>query len=199
MLVSIVTKYYMNRGLKIPCLLYYHISTETNSVKEVDIKNCTSMLSMIWSISKIVSSYPNKMKIDKKSNEIILIYYVGYVTLNSVKPLYLTVNKVNGYIRGHNGSKYLTLVHTDKSKGARKMFKELWKKIKDLIDQQVIARTIMMKKYMKIRFTWWWFTSNDDLPLISVIIYWDVLMFYEVFFSPQVKPNVIISNKHGVY
>ena len=68
------------------------------------------------------------MKIDKKSNETILIYYIGYVTLNSVKPLYLTVNKVNECIRQHNGNKYLTLVHTDKSKDTRKMYKELWKK-----------------------------------------------------------------------
>ena len=68
------------------------------------------------------------MKIDKKSNETILIYDIGYVTLNRVKPLYLTVNKVNGCIRQHNGNKYLILVHTDKSKDTRKMYKELWKK-----------------------------------------------------------------------
>ena len=30
-------------------------------------------------------------------------------------------------------------------------------------------------------------------------IFWDFLLLYEIFFSPQVKRSVIISNKHGVY
>ena len=32
-----------------------------------------------------------------------------------------------------------------------------------------------------------------------VIIFWDILMFDEIFLSPQVRRNVIISNKHGMY
>ena len=31
------------------------------------------------------------------------------------------------------------------------------------------------------------------------IILWDFLMFYQIFVSPQVKRNAIISNKQGVY
>ena len=31
------------------------------------------------------------------------------------------------------------------------------------------------------------------------IIFWDILKFYEILFSPQVKRSVIISNKHGIY
>ena len=34
---------------------------------------------------------------------------------------------------------------------------------------------------------------------ILVIIFWDFLMFYQIFLSPQVKRIVIISNKHGIY
>ena len=34
---------------------------------------------------------------------------------------------------------------------------------------------------------------------ILVIIFWDFLMLYQVFFSPQVKRIVIICNKHGIY
>ena len=30
------------------------------------------------------------------------------------------------------------------------------------------------------------------------LIFRDFLMFYEVFFSPQVKQSVIITNKHGI-
>ena len=32
-----------------------------------------------------------------------------------------------------------------------------------------------------------------------VIIFSDLLMFHQIFFSPQVKQSVIISNKHGIY
>ena len=31
------------------------------------------------------------------------------------------------------------------------------------------------------------------------IILWEFLMFYQIFVSPQVKQNAIISNKQGVY
>ena len=45
----------------------------------------------------IKSLNPNKIKIDEKSNETIFTYHISNVTLNSVKPLYLSTNKVNGY------------------------------------------------------------------------------------------------------
>ena len=31
------------------------------------------------------------------------------------------------------------------------------------------------------------------------IIFWEFLLFYQIFFSPQVQRSVIISNKHGIY
>ena len=38
-----------------------------------------------------------------------------------------------------------------------------------------------------------------NLPTILVILFWDFSMFYQMFLSTQVKRNVIISNKHGIY
>ena len=32
-----------------------------------------------------------------------------------------------------------------------------------------------------------------------MVIFWDLLIFYQILFSPQVKRSVIISNKHGIY
>ena len=55
----------------------------------------------------------NKIKTDEKSYKNILIYYVGFVTPNSVKPLYIINNTINGHIEESNGNKYLTLVHTN--------------------------------------------------------------------------------------
>ena len=61
----------------------------------------------------------------------ILIYYIGYRTINdlkyaklfSVNPLYLIFNKVNGYFEEINGNKYLTLVPTNESKEKTKNMK----------------------------------------------------------------------------
>ena len=38
-----------------------------------------------------------------------------YIKVNSVNPLYLIFNKVNGYFEEINGNKYLTLVPTNES------------------------------------------------------------------------------------
>ena len=31
------------------------------------------------------------------------------------------------------------------------------------------------------------------------IIFWEFLLLYQIFFSPQMQRSVIISNKHGIY
>ena len=37
------------------------------------------------------------------------------------------------------------------------------------------------------------------LPTIIFIIFWDFLMFYQIFLSPHVKQCAIIAYKHGIY
>ena len=53
------------------------------------------------------------------------IKYSKYVKIDSVNPLYLIFNKVNGYFEEINGNKYLTLVATNESKEKVKKFEEL--------------------------------------------------------------------------
>ena len=73
----------------------------------------------------------NKSKIDKKSYGYILIYYTGYmtvknlihITINSINPLSVIINKTNRYIEESNGNKYLMLVPTDERKGTLKSMK----------------------------------------------------------------------------
>ena len=58
----------------------------------------------------------------------ILIYHIEYmmgkdlsnVTINSISPFYLNINKINGYIEESNESRYLTLFPTDESKDTLK-------------------------------------------------------------------------------
>ena len=47
--------------------------------------------------------------LDEKSYEDILIYDVSYKILIGAKPLHIMFDKVNGFIRDYDGTKYLVL------------------------------------------------------------------------------------------
>ena len=93
-----------------------------NKIKDIVIKNHTFYV--FNDIINIKIFDPNNIKRDEKSYKNILIYYIGYlmiidskyVKINSVNPLYLISNKVNGYFEQINGNKYLMLVPTNESK-----------------------------------------------------------------------------------
>ena len=51
-----------------------------------------------------------------------------------------------------------------------------------------------IKKYLDFYPSVYLFASTT-----SLIIFWDFLMFYQIFFSPQVKQWTIITYKHGTY
>ena len=86
-------------------------------VREIDNKNRTHCF--LDDITNIKDLDANKIKIDEKSYKNTPIYYVGYVTSNSVKPLYLA----NEYIE-KNGIKCLTLIPTNKSKDTLKNYEK---------------------------------------------------------------------------
>ena len=69
------------------------------------------------------------------------------------------MNKINVYIEVNNGTKYLTLVSTDESKGILKLYEELQNNIKGLIRSITNNLNNYDKKYMKIKFN-----SDDSLP-----------------------------------
>ena len=56
-------------------------------------------------------------------------------TVNNVNPLYLIINKINGYIEESNGNKYLTLVSTYESKDTWKSMKNYETKLEISLDQ----------------------------------------------------------------
>ena len=74
-----------------------------------------------------------------------------YVQINSVNPLYLIFNKVNGYFEEVSKSNYLTLVPTNESKERIKKYEELWSKIRYLIKSITKNSDDYDKKYMKIK------------------------------------------------
>ena len=86
----------------------------SNKVKDVDIKDRTYYF--FNDIINIKKSDQTSINIDEKSYRNILLYYIGYETtkdlkdskyvkINSVNPLYLIFNKVNGYLEEINGNK----------------------------------------------------------------------------------------------
>ena len=103
--------------------------------KEINIKMCRYYF--FDDLINIKNFDPNQIKIVKKSYKIIIIYYVGYITIknfsyvnvNSVNPLYIIINKIDGYIEEINANKYITLVSTDKNEDTLKKYTELWNKI----------------------------------------------------------------------
>ena len=56
-----------------------------------------------------------------------------YVKVNISNPLYLIINKVNGYFEEINRDTFLTLVLTNESKEIINKNGELWSKIRNLI------------------------------------------------------------------
>ena len=75
------------------------------SIKEINIKNRTYYT--FDDMINIKHFDPNLLRIDKKLYESIDIYYIGYITMkdyeyvkiNSVNPLYLIINEVDGYLK----------------------------------------------------------------------------------------------------
>ena len=69
------------------------------------------------------------------------IYYIGYVTkkpeykINSVNPLYLLINRIDGFIEEKEGDKYLNITLTDRNSEVLEKYSEVWNGIKDCIEK----------------------------------------------------------------
>ena len=164
----------------------------SNKIKDRDIKNHTYYF---FDDNINIKNFDlNNIKIDERSYRNILIYNTGYVNMmwcskyvkiNSVNPLYLVLNKVNGYFEEINGNKYLVLVPTNESKEIKK-YKELWIKIIDLIKSITTISDDYDKNYTKINFN-----LDDKFPLnkmieISTMKIVVTAVFHENKYYPQV-------------
>ena len=101
--------------------------------KKINIKNRTYYF--LNDMINIKDFDPSLIKIDKKSYENIGIYYIGYITIesisnseyiNSVNPLYLIIGDPDGYTEENNRNKYLTFASTNKNKKALEKYTKLW-------------------------------------------------------------------------
>ena len=81
------------------------------------------------------------LKLDKKTSMGLGIYYIGYVTkkpqwnVNSINPLYLMINIIDGSIEEKNGDKYLNIADTGRTSEVLKKYSDVWNRIKDCIEK----------------------------------------------------------------
>ena len=99
------------------------------TIKQISIKN--RMYYFHNDIIDLKNFDARLLKIDKKSYKDIGIYNIGYITkkkiddcknINSVNPLYLNINHVNGYIKEKSVSKYLAFDSSDENKELLKKY-----------------------------------------------------------------------------
>ena len=138
------------------------------------------------------------LKLDKKSYKDLDIYNIGYVTIkkigygydiNSVNPLYLRIDNVNGYIEEINGDKYLVFDVTYENKELLKrydnVFNRIMAKIREIDDDWLEYA----EDYIKIKFS-----SDDNLPLKKPLKFYNMTVTIRCVFSEDNKlyPQVFL-------
>ena len=83
-----------------------------NKLKELSIKNCPCHF--LGDIIKLEDFVFDNILINENSYENILVYDISLKILIGVKPLRIRFNKVNGFIRVYDGTKYLVLFGDEK-------------------------------------------------------------------------------------
>ena len=103
---------------------------------------------------------PKLLKLDKKTSMDIDIYYIGYVLkkdeykIDSVNPHYLLVHRIDGFIKGKEGDKYLNIASADRNSEVLKKYSEVWNGIKGCIGKINDSKSGEYEKdYMKIQFS----------------------------------------------
>ena len=99
------------------------------------------------------------------------IYYLGYVdkkpewNVNSLNPLYLMINRIEGFIEEKNGSKYLSIADSVKNNEILKKYNQVFNVIKYHIKKIDQSDGEYDKDYMKLRF------NTDDDILLNKMLY----------------------------
>ena len=69
---------------------------------------------LFWWHNKIKDFDVNSILIDEKSHDNTLLYNVSCKTLIGTKPLLIRFDKINGFIRVYDGTRYLVLFRHEK-------------------------------------------------------------------------------------
>ena len=133
------------------------------TTKQLNIKNRTNYF--YNDLINILNFEASNLKLNKKTSMGLDIYYIGYVdkkpecNVNSVNPLYLMTNRIDGFIEEKNGVKYLNISDTGKNREILKKYYQVFDGIKCHI-KKINDDSKYVKNYMKIKFN-----TDDDIPL----------------------------------
>ena len=159
------------------------------TTKQINIKNRTYYF--YNDIIDIKTFDSNNLKLDKKTYKDLDIYNIGYVTIkkigygydiNSVNPLYLHINNVNGYIEEINEDKYLVFDDTHENKELLERYDDVFNGIMNKITKIDDDWFEYSKEYMKIKFS-----SDDNLKLNKSLKFYNMTVTIRCEFSEDNK------------
>ena len=159
------------------------------TTKQINIKNRTYYF--YNDIIDIETFDSNMLKLDKKTYKNLDIYNIGYVTIkkigygydiNSVNPLYLHINNVNGYIEEINEDKYLVFDDTHENKELLERYDDVFNGIMNKITKIDDDWFEYSKEYMKIKFS-----SDDNLKLNKSLKFYNMTVTIRCEFSEDNK------------
>ena len=136
----------------------------------------------------IINFEASNLKIDKKTSVGLDIYYIGYVDktseweVNSVNPLYLMINRIDGFVEEKNGSKYLNVSDTGKNSEILKKYNQVFNGIKYHIKKINNNDSKYDKDYMKIKFN-----TDDNIPLNKELYFLTITVIIRCVFEKDGK------------
>ena len=140
-----------------------------DELKETDIKNCYYFDDII----KIEDFDFNNLLLDEKSYRSILIYDILYKTLIGANPLLIRFDKVGGFIRNYDRTRYLVLFGSEK-------YDAIYNRIRYLESQKSGIIYVFSHNYAKIKVD-----SYDSLPLEKILTFYVIILIKSVFNKNQ--------------
>ena len=106
--------------------------------------------------------------IDEKSDKIILIYAISYKTLIEAKPLRIRFDKINGFIRIYDGTRYQVLFRSEK-------YDVIYSRIRYLVSLEGSITNVFSQYYAKIKVDYY-----DSLPVEKKLIFHVIILIKSV-------------------
>ena len=156
------------------------------ATKQLNIKNKTYCF--YNDLINIANFEVSNLKLDRETPMGLDIYYIGYVdkkpdwNVNSVNPLYLLINKIDGFIEEKNGNKYLNIAVTVKNNEILKKYNQGFNRTKYHVKKIDNSDGEYDKDYMKINFN-----ADDDVSLNKVLHFPTITVIIRCFFEKDGK------------
>ena len=126
---------------------------------------------------KFEDFYFDNILIDEKSHKNILIYNILYKSFIGAKPLHVRFDKMDGFIRVYDGSRYLVLFGLEK-------YDAIYNRIRYFISQKSSITYIFSHYYMEIKVD-----SYHSLPLEKTLALHTILLNIKSVLKVRLSPS----------